>query len=160
MSVRYKKEMGKGEGAPAYKKWYGRAVSMGRVKTADLAEEISHSTTVTRADIMAVLIELTQAMKKHLQNSMTVELEGLGDFRVGLKTKAADTAEDFTAANIYGYQILYRPEVRFVPSGQVSSKGKRKGTFVKTMLDGISAELLPSGSTASATADTAADGNE
>lgn len=107
MSVRYKKVMGKGVGSPVANKWYGRAVSMGRVKTADLAEEISHSTTVTRADIMAVLIELTQVMKKHLQNSMTVELDGLGDFRVGLKTKVADKAEDFTAANIYGYQILW-----------------------------------------------------
>ena len=148
MSVRYKKEIGKAEGSAVYNKWYGRAVSMGRVTTTDLAEEISHSSTVTRADIMAVLIELVQVMKKHLQNSMTVELDGLGDFRVGLKTKSVDKAEDFTAANIYGYQIIYRPEVRFVPNGQISTKGKRKGTFVKTMLDGISAELLPSGSTA------------
>lgn len=160
MSVRYKKEMGKGEGAPAYNKWYGRAVSMGRVKTADLAEEISHSTTVTRADIMAVLIELTQAMKKHLQNSMTVELDGLGDFRVGLKTKAVDKAEDFTAANIYGYQILYHPEVKFVPSGQLSTKGKRKGTYVKTLLDGISVEQLPATGATAADNGKAASDNE
>lgn len=153
MSVRYKKEMGKSVGGPAANKWYGRAVSMGRVTTTDLAEEISHSTTVTRADIMAVLIELTQVMKKHLQNSMTVELEGLGDFRVGLKTKAVDKAEDFTAANIYGYQILYHPEVKFVANGQLSEKGKRKGTYVKTMLDGISVQLLPSSATASASDD-------
>ena len=97
MSVRYKKVMGKGVGSPVANKWYGRAVSMGRVKTADLAEEISHSTTVTRADIMAVLIELTQVMKKHLQNSMTVELDGLGDFRVGLKTKVADKAHSLSS---------------------------------------------------------------
>ncbi len=159
MSVRYKKETGKSEGSPAYKKWYGRAVSMGRVQTTDLAEEISHSSTVTRADIMAVLIELTQVMKKHLQNSMTVKLDGLGDFRVGLKTKVADTAEDFTAANIYGYQILYRPEVRFVPNGQVSAKGKRRGSYVKTMLDGISAELLPTADATAAATDTVSDDN-
>lgn len=159
MSVRYKKETGKGEGSPAYKKWYGRAVSMGRVSTADLAEEISHSCTVTRADIMAVLIELAQVMKKHLQNSMTVDLEGLGDFRVGLKTKSADSAEDFTAANIYGYQILYHPEVKFVATGEVSAKGKRKGTYVKTLLDGITAELLPTSVATSTTDDTASDDN-
>lgn len=88
MSVRYKKVMGKGVGSPVANKWYGRAVSMGRVKTADLAEEISHSTTVTRADIMAVLIELTQVMKKHLQNSMTVELDGLGDFVWALRPRS------------------------------------------------------------------------
>ncbi len=159
MSVRYKKELGKGEGAPAYNKWYGRAVSLGRVKTSDLAEEISHSSTVTRADIMAVLIELTQVMKKHLQNSMTVQLDGLGDFRVGLKTKCVDKAEDFTAANIYGYQIIYRPEVKFVPSNQVGENGKRKGTYVKTMLDGISAELLPSSITTTVTNGTVSDDN-
>lgn len=150
MAIFYRKQQFKIEGSQSYGKWFGKAVSMGDVDTRQLAEEISHSTTVTRADIMAVLIELTQAMKKHLQNSMTVELDGLGDFRVGLKTKAVDKAEDFTAANIYGYQILYHPEVKFVPSGQLSANGKRKGTYVKTLLDGVSAELLPTNAAASA----------
>ena len=34
-------------------------------------------------------------------------------------------------------------------SGKVGDKGKRKGTYVKTMLDGVSAQLLPSSTAAS-----------
>lgn len=151
MAIRYKKQQVTAEGFSTYKKWYGKAVSMGVVTTKQLAEEISHSTTVTRSDIMAVLIELFEAMKTHLQNSQTVSLDEIGSFRVGIKSKVADTADAFTASNIYGYRIIYSPDTKFVASGQVSSKGKRKGTFVKTLLDGVTAEELPS-TTATTTA--------
>ncbi len=157
MSIRYKKLQFKTEGMSAYKKWYAKALSMGQVSTRDLAEEISHSTTVTRSDIMAVLIELFEAMKRHLQNSQTVTLDEIGSFRVGVKSKAADTAEDLTASSIYGYRIIYSPDVKFVPNGQVSAKGKRKGTFVKCLLDGVTAEELPSASAASTATDAATD---
>ena len=151
MAIRYKKQQVTAEAFSTYKKWYGKAVSMGVVTTKQLAEEISHSTTVTRSDIMAVLIELFEAMKTHLQNSQTVSLDEIGSFRVGIKSKVADTADAFTANNIYGYRIIYSPDTKFVASGQVSSKGKRKGTFVKTLLDGATAEELPS-TTATTTA--------
>lgn len=142
MSVRYRKEQVK-LGGQNKDKWFGRAVSMGRVETSDLAEEISHSSTVTRADIMAVLIEMAVAMKKHLQNSMTVSLDGLGDFRVALRTKVADSAKDFKASNIVGYKILFRPETKMVVANGSDKDGKTRRVYVKTMLDGVSAEVLP-----------------
>ncbi len=147
MAIRYKKQQVKGEGFSTYNKWYGKAVSMGEVTTRQLAEEISHSTTVTRSDIMAVLIELFEAMKTHLQNSQTVSLDEIGSFRVGIKCKVADTAEDFKASNIYGYRIIYKPNTKFVPTGQVTAKGYRRGTFVKSLLDGVTAEELPASTT-------------
>lgn len=123
-------------------KYYGRPVSLGHVSTEKLAQEIAHSSTVTKADILAVLAELSHAMKEHLQNSMTVDLDGIGSFRVGFCSTPTDDEKSFTAGNIKRFQIYYAPEAKFVANGKTSSKGRRKGMFVKTLLDGITAEAL------------------
>lgn len=151
MAIRYRKQQVTGEGMSAYKKWYAKAISLGEVTTKQLAEEISHSTTVTRSDIMAVLIELFEAMKTHLQNSQTVTLDEIGSFRVGIKSRAVNSAEDVKANSITGYRIIYKPDTKFVPNGQVSAKGYRMGTFVKSLLDGVTAEELPTATSASTT---------
>jgi predicted histone-like DNA-binding protein len=140
MSIRYKKQQNKITGAKSFGKWYGRAVSLGRITMENLAEEISHSTTVTQADILAVLNELSHYMKGHLQNSQTVVLDGIGAFQVGIKSSPVDKENDFTSNNIKSYHILYKPEVKFVANGIITAKGHRSGHFVKTLLDGITAE--------------------
>ena len=71
---------------------------------------------------------------------MTVDLDGIGAFRVGLKSEPADDEKSFTANNIKRFVINYSPEVKFVASGKVGEKGHRLGTFVKTLLDGVTAE--------------------
>ncbi len=47
MSIRFKKQQIKMKNSKSFGKWYGRAVSMGHITMKNLAEEISHSTTVT-----------------------------------------------------------------------------------------------------------------
>ena len=66
-------------------KRFGKAVSLGTVTTRQLAEEISHSTTVTRSDIVAVLIELFNVLMAYLLNPMTVRLDEPGSFSTGFK---------------------------------------------------------------------------
>ena len=92
MSVRYRKVQEKREGNKNYGKWYGRAVHLNNVSTKELAEEIAHSTTATYADTLAVLNELSVALRRHLLNSDRVEIEGLGAFKVGIRTVAAATS--------------------------------------------------------------------
>lgn len=142
MSVRYKTQKITLKDPKYNGKYYGRAVSMGHVTTEQLAEEIGHSTTVTKADILAVLAELSHVIKEHLQNSMSVDLDGIGSFRVGLRSSLANDEKSFTANNIKRFQIIYSPEVKFVASGLVGASGRRRGTFVKTLLNGITAEPL------------------
>lgn len=136
MSVRYKKTQNKMKQSENYGKWYGRAFILDSISTRQLADEISHSTTVTYADVLAVLAELTSAMKQHLQNSQKIVLDGLGSFRVGLRSKLVDKKEDFSASKITGFRIVYSPEVHFTPTG-VTAKGGRTGIYTKTLLDGI-----------------------
>ena len=154
MSIRFKKQQIKMKNSKSFGKWYGRAVSMGHITMKNLTEEISHSTTVTQADIMAVLSELSHVMKAHLQDSKTVVLDGIGSFQVGINSTLADKEAGFTANNIKRYHILYKPEVKFVANGNITGKGHRSGTYVKTLLNGITAEVLDKSKKADSTTTT------
>ena len=109
MSVRYKTQKIRMKSSKAYGKYYGRPVSLGHISTEKLAQEIAHSSSVTKADILAVLAELSHAMKAHLQNSMTVDLDGIGSFRVGFCSTPTDDEKSFTVGNIKRFQIYYAP---------------------------------------------------
>lgn len=143
MSVRYRKVQEKREGNKNYGKWYGRAVHLNNVTTKELAEEIAHSTTATYADTLAVLNELSVALRRHLLNSDRVEIEGIGAFKVGIRTVAAATSSDFGAQNVKGYKVLYQPFKRFVGNGQVTEKNRRAGNFVMNLLEGVTVQEAP-----------------
>lgn len=142
MSIRYRKVQNNRQGTKTYGKWYGRAIIMDVISTKALAEEISHATTVTYADVLAVLTETAVFMKSHLQNSQKVVLDGIGSFRVGIRTKPADTSAEFDSTKISGYHIVYSPEKRFNVTG-VNEKGNRTGFYVKDLLNGVSAKEAP-----------------
>lgn len=142
MSVRYKKFQNKIQTSKSYGKWYGRAVSLGTVTTADLAEEISHSTTVTKADINAVLTELAEVMSRHLLNSQAVNLNGIGTFRVGFKSVPTEKKEDFKASQIKSFHISYSAQRASIAS-YTDEKGKVRKVYVKDLLTGVTAEELP-----------------
>lgn len=140
MSVLYRKYQDKRNGAATFGKWYGKAVMLNNVTTKQLADEIAHSTTATYADTLAVLNELSVALRRHLLNSDRVEIDGIGAFKVGLSTAPANTSADFGAQNIKSFHVNYQPFKRFVGNGQVTEKNRRKGTFVYDLIDGVTAK--------------------
>lgn len=143
MSVRYRKVQEKREGNKHYGKWYGRAVVLNNVTTKELAEEIAHSTTATYSDTLAVLNELSVALRRHLLNSDRVEIDGIGAFKVGISTTPANSSAEFGAQNVKSYRINYQPFKRFVPNGQVTDKNRRAGCFVKYLLEGVTVQEAP-----------------
>ena len=153
MSVLYRKYQDKRSGAATFGKWYGKAVVLNNVTTKELAEEIAHSTTATYADTLAVLNELSVALRRHLLNSDRVEIDGIGAFKVGLSTAPANTSADFGAQNIKSYHVNYQPFKRFVGNGQVTEKNRRKGTFVYDLIDGVTAKEAAKANTAGTTTD-------
>lgn len=93
MSIRYRIVQNKMRGTANFGKWYGRATILDEISTRELADDISHSTTVTYADVLAVLTELSRQMKVHLQNSQRVVLDGIGAFKVGLRTQLVENSK-------------------------------------------------------------------
>ena len=142
MSIRFRVMQNKMKGTNNFGKWYGRATVLDEVSTRNLADEISHSTTVTYADVLAVLTELSRQMKSHLQNSQRVVLDGIGAFKVGISTHLVEKSDKFSVANIKNYRIVYTPERLFMATGY-NEKGHRTGKFIKSLLAGITAKQMP-----------------
>lgn len=110
MSVSYKLYQEKRTNSSRKGQWYARACHVGVVTTEQLAEIMQANCTLKKSDILAVIAELVDVMRAQLQNSQKVVLDGLGSFKVGLKTKPADTSTDFTPQkNIVGARVLFRP---------------------------------------------------
>lgn len=136
MAIYYRKVQNTIKGSPEYGKWYPKAVVGNSIDTEALAEELSHNSTLTFADIMAVLIESSMAIHRHLLQGEKVSLFRLGSFRAGLKTTLSDTKEDCGADNILGYRILFSPEIKFTAIG-TSDKGFPTGFYTKQLLKGV-----------------------
>ena len=107
--------------------YYGRAVQLQMVDTNALAEIIQRNCTVKKSDVLAVINELIEVMTDKLQNSCTVKLDGFGTFKIGLKTKGADTPEDFSiSSNVSGLRV------NFISSGKKSqATNKVERTFLQ-----------------------------
>ncbi len=142
MSILYRKCQNKNASSKTFGKWYGKSVMLGVISTKDLAKEIAHSTTVTYADVLAVLAEMSECMRRHLQNSERVDLDGIGQFKVGLQTAPANNSAEFTGTNVVGYRINYKPETYFIANG-VNAAGHRTGSYVKDLLDGVTVKEAP-----------------
>lgn len=149
MSILYKKKKFKMPKSELNGKTYAKPVILEIVSTKQLAEEISHSTTVTRADVIAVLTETAVKIKEHLLASQGVKLDELGIFKPALKSKAVLEDDDtkFTSANIYRTLIKYIPETTTTWTG-TNAKGNHTGFRVKNLVEGAQYKLYsPEGST-------------
>ena len=95
----------------------GKAVKTGEYTFENLATDINNSTTVTKADAMAVLASIKPFITKALLAGQVVVLQDIGRFQVTLQGKCY-TAEDmqqddFTpSSKIKGHRILFRPEAK------------------------------------------------
>ena len=99
-----------------------------------LANIMQQNCTVKKSDILAVLAELAEVMQQQLQNSKRVKLDGFGTFKIGIRTKAADSPKDFNVQkNVVNTHILFRPETRI-------NKNKSR---MRALLDGCKVQELP-----------------
>ena len=111
-------------------KWYARAIYP---KTPQMIQD---NVSVKKSDVIAVLDELVNVMKLWLQESYRVSLDGFGSFKIGLATKPADTAKDFSAAkHVVGSRVNFQPETHWT----AADGGRRRRVF----LEGLTVEETP-----------------
>ena len=94
----------------------GTAVKTGEYTFDDLANDINNSTTVTKADAMAVLASIKPYITQALLGGQVVVLQDIGRFQVSLQGKCYPkevlSAEDFSPSKqIKSHRIIFRPEV-------------------------------------------------
>ena len=93
-------------------KFYASAKADGEVSFKALAKAIAGAgSTVSDTDVLAVLNDLTKALVKYLAEGKIVRFGDFGSFQVSVSSNGAETAEKFTASNITGNKIQFRPGV-------------------------------------------------
>lgn len=91
------------------KKFYALAAGSGEVSLDDLTHIIEKISTVSGADIRAVLYAMVDAMIMNLEQGKIVRLGDLGSLRVSLSSEGRENADDVTSAAIKGAKTVFVP---------------------------------------------------
>lgn len=90
-------------------KFYARSQVKDTVSLKEFSQLIASQTTVSRADVSAVLISSVENLVRELQRGNQIEFGELGKFRLQLMSSGCEKAADFTANNIKGVRIQFVP---------------------------------------------------
>lgn len=95
----------------SYGKYVARAVHNNTVSAKEIELEIQDNCSVKRSDCEAVLCELADCLKHHLQAGEKVELPFLGTVKLEIDSIAVDNEEDFNASqHIKGVKLHLLPK--------------------------------------------------
>lgn len=76
--------------------YYPQAITVGKpIELKQVAERLAQISTVSKADVLAVLAELPGVMADYMSQGKSVRLDGLGNFRYTLESKGVATEEEF-----------------------------------------------------------------
>ena len=89
-------------------KYYAQAQARGEAGIRELSQRIQQMCTVTRADVMAVLIALEDVVSDSLSNGEIVRLGELGSLQVSLSGEGATTKDEYHDGLIQKAKILFR----------------------------------------------------
>ena len=103
------------------RRWVATARTSGEATLDDVARDVEKATTVSRADIKAVLSALEDRLCDYLSDGVIVRLGDVGTFRPTLRSKASLSPESFDASTLKA-AASYRPSRRI----RVALSGARK----------------------------------
>ncbi|MDY6206404.1 MAG: HU family DNA-binding protein [Prevotella sp.] len=109
-------------------KWYPKSVLVGSaVTTEQVAKRLAAESTVSPADVRAVLTALSGVMGDYMAQGRSVKLDGIGSFYFTAATNknGVDTEKEVTANLINGVRIRFVPETRYRRGGALTSGGGR-----------------------------------
>lgn len=111
MAILYKTEERGNPQKPADpKKWYAHGITSKRTDLKELAQAISDkSTTVSRVDVEAVLIALTEEIRARIINSESVHLGDFGYFHVTLNSQGEASEKAVNASSVEDINLRFQP---------------------------------------------------
>lgn len=102
-------------------KWYPKSVLVGSaISTEQVAKRVAAESTVSPADVRAVLTALGGVMGDYMAQGRSVKLDGVGSFYFTASTNknGVATEKEVTAKLINGVRVRFIPETRFRGSGK------------------------------------------
>ena len=137
MAILYKLFQDKRESQPTFGKWFAQTVRPQQVDLEWISQKIQDNTSVKRADVWAVLIELVEVMSQCLHEGWVVNIDRLGVFRVYLNSKGADSREAFDERkNITGAHVRFMPKMVWYGSHKGSHRNHK-------LIDGFDVKEIP-----------------
>ena len=93
------------------KSYHPRVVTFGKVTTERLAQEIQYESSLTRADVKAVLTSLADKLADHLADGQKIHLEGIGYLSVSLQCdREIHNHEDMKRAPVAFKAVNFRAD--------------------------------------------------
>ncbi|WP_027382784.1 HU family DNA-binding protein [Epilithonimonas caeni] len=90
-------------------KWYAVAVGDGDTGLQDLAAYASETSTVSKADILAVLESCFTKVTKDLSEGRIVRVGDYFTLQMSISSEASDTEEEVTSSKVKKSKINFRP---------------------------------------------------
>ncbi len=94
-------------------KWYASAVGDGVTTLQDLAEYAGETSTVSKADILAVLESTLTKVSKDLSNGRIVKVGDYFTLQMSVSSDASDKEEEVISSKIKSAKINFRPGKMF-----------------------------------------------
>ena len=94
------------------KKFYASAAATGELTLDKLTKRIEQNSTVSGADIRAVLYSMVEMMQESLEDGQIVRLGDLGSLRINVKSNGEVKPEYVTANSIKGAKTVFSPSDR------------------------------------------------
>lgn len=119
-------------------KWYPKSVLVGSaITTEQVAKRVAAESTVSPADVRAVLTALGGVMGDYMAQGRSVKLDGIGSFyfTAGTNNNGVDTEKEVTAALINGVRVRFIPETRFRGGDTRAMGGGRRAVRSLTDVD-------------------------
>lgn len=107
--------------------WYPKSVLVGSpVSTKQVAERLSRESTVSLADVYAVLMSLGGVLGDYMSQGRSVKLDGIGTFYFTATANKNGVAkeEDVSAKQINGIRVRFIPETSYKQNGSTPA-GRR-----------------------------------
>ncbi|MBU1012837.1 MAG: HU family DNA-binding protein [Bacteroidetes bacterium] len=93
----------------APKKYYATVVNQGDATLNSLSQQIAMMSTVSKTDVYAVLMALTEVVPLALAEGKIVRMGNLGSFRVMVNSDAVATEQEVTSNLVKQLRLAYRP---------------------------------------------------
>lgn len=90
-------------------KFYAQARVFRNVSHRELCESATFGRSVTPGEVAGVVEVMVRIMKERLKAGDSVEIEGLGNFRMSLSSLGADTEEEFHDGLIRTARVIFCP---------------------------------------------------
>ncbi|MCD7936902.1 MAG: HU family DNA-binding protein [Tannerellaceae bacterium] len=98
--------------------YYAQTRATGEATLSEICSLIQERSTVSSADVKAVLDSLIFVMKHELANGRIVRLTDFGSFRITFGSTGTETEEEFTSA------CIRRPKYTFTPGPELRDRAK------------------------------------